>query len=279
MIVHLTAHLQYSSHRLDYHPLASWLWDRLRLAFPTTLAATLMPNHLHLLSIVDSPVTARHRLASVLSGYSRRRWPFGADGAWHRVPDAEIIPDHHQLRRQVRYVGLNPSRARLAADPLSWLWTTLRDFVGAAVEPWVCPVTLAQALGRRCQGFVAAHHRYVSADPSTDVVGSPLPQPVNAQQMATKSLEDFGFAAVAATRSTYADIKRRSPARNLFLALVRQQKWFDSRQIAEFCGMTRQGIVKHESLGSMSKPELAAGLLCLGDPRLTAYLREYANAA
>ncbi len=279
MIAHLIARVNHANHRLDDPPLAAWLWKRLRRAFASTLAAVLMLDHLHVIAELESLDAARRRLGGVLSGFSRRRWPRNVRITWHPVPPPRVIPNSHHLRRQDRYVILNPCRAGLVDDPLSWPWSTYRDVVGAVVDPWVTPTRLANALGDRSKRFVETHHAYVSADPSTLISGTPLPHPVSLDEVQTKPLKDIYLAAVAATRSSLSDIRRRSPARRLFLALALRQGWTNHRLIAQICKMSPRAVREFSRRPVLSDADLAAGLLCLGDQRLTAYLQDYAKAA
>jgi len=82
---------------------------------------------------------------------------------------------------------------------------------------------------------------------------------------------DFLAAAVAATRSAPAAIRRkRSAARRVFLQLARRQGWRNARQLARMCGMSVRSVfeqLEHEDIRA-----LEAAALCLGDARLRAGL-------
>jgi hypothetical protein len=53
------------------------------------------------------------------------------------APCASTAAAKRKLARQVRYIVLNPCRDRIVGDPLSWMWSTQRDVMGATVQPWV----------------------------------------------------------------------------------------------------------------------------------------------
>src|SRR5208283_2925907 len=86
------------------------------------------------------------------------------------------IPDFHHLKRQIRYVHLNPCRSRLVRDPMEWEWSTHRDVLGAVGEAWVDLPQLHRIWGARDDEFRRIFHAYVSGDPSALVEGTPLPQ-------------------------------------------------------------------------------------------------------
>lgn len=68
-----------------------------------------------------------HVVAHTVSG----RWRNHLEGVSGRLvrplPPAEAVPEGPKRRRSVRYVHLNPCRARLVADPLAWPLSTHRD--------------------------------------------------------------------------------------------------------------------------------------------------------
>ncbi len=166
-----------------------------------------MPDGLHLLIETGDPELERRRLVNVLSGFAQR---FGK-ASWQEVPEPRVVPDRLHLERATRYIPLNPCRAGYVDDPLCWYWTTHRDLVGAVADPWVTPERLARALGRRVSDFVERHHAYVSADPTVDVEGAPLPIPALPGELTRWSLERIQLAAVAAHRAHPDDARRSGP--------------------------------------------------------------------
>src|SRR5512142_703889 len=120
MVVHLVARTYGGKPAFATFEAAKWMWDTLRRGFAGALAAVLMPAHLHLIAEVVSATLARLRLARILGGFSR--WHSGSDEEpirWQPVPKRlEPIAGPEHLRRQVRYVALNPCRDKLVHDPL-----------------------------------------------------------------------------------------------------------------------------------------------------------------
>jgi len=248
---------------LSSPPVAPTLWRALRRAFPKALACVVMPDHFHVIAFEPSAPTARRKLGAVLSGIRRSE---GCDAlVWERAPPPQLVPDTAHLRRQIRYVALNPSRAGLVRDPLEWLWSTHRDVVGAIIDPWVQSDDLAKVLRVPAEGFNTRHHLYVSGDPSVNVRGTAFPIPASPASVAAIPLETILMAARAAMRATARDARRRSPARSLFMDLARASGWTDARAVSRATGAAT-ATVRARAL--LHRPIPSAAWLCLGDRRL-----------
>ena len=261
--VHVAARAYRSSSALTDHDVASWLWVRLRRAFPEAIAAVLMPDHVHLVTPALDVEAARRTLARLVGNLGRSRLA-PTELRWQRVDTPQPIADVPKLLRQLRYVALNPVRAGLAPDPLAWPWSTYRDVMGAICEPWVTDAKIACLVGRPRAGFREVFHRYVSADPACRVAGPPGARPANAVELADAPLAWLADAAAAATRGAPDDIRRRSSTRAVFLALARTGGHSPQR-LAHASAITPSGV--HARWSKATRP-LDAALLCLGDTRL-----------
>ena len=173
LIYHLTARLDRCDISLCDFDIAEWLWPQLRATFPLALASCLMPDHPHLVTPSRGEEEARRDLNRVLGALARH---LGVRHVGEASPPS-LIADRQKLQRDLRYVALNPPRAGLVDDPVSWLFSTHRDVVGASVDPWIDAPRLARALGRPLHGFIDTYHRYVSSDPTVRVAGTPTPRP------------------------------------------------------------------------------------------------------
>lgn len=271
MLAHYTAHARGNLVPLiDYDP-CRWLWQRLRDAFPEALAVILMPDHLHL--IAPYLARSRRRLAGTLAAFAR---VFGLGQLWESVPEPSLLTTRDKVVRGVRYVLLNGSRPwrhqgrwiQLVRDPLEWTWSTLRDTVGAIVDPWVPSERLARVLGKPLAGFGEALHRYVSSDPHVDVNGTPFPRRAPSTATPRIPLEAVADAAIACVRAMPEELRRRSPARRIFAALSFDQGWRQAALIAERCAVDPSNV--HRLARSCPPEWLEAAALCLGDERLVA---------
>lgn len=123
-------------------------------------AICLMFDHFHVIHEVDLCFS----LGRALSGHTRARRRRGDFAGWERVKHDGLLVGPTKLRRSIRYVALNPTRARLARDPASWRFSSYRDALGLVRDP--------------CRDRVRDRerfHEYVSSDPSTRVQGTPFP--------------------------------------------------------------------------------------------------------
>jgi hypothetical protein len=265
--VHYTFHARGLLAPLADDACARWLWDRLRDAFADALGATLMPDHGHLIALAGH----LRRLACILGAFARR---FGFGELWLPVEEGLPLESPDKVSRVVRYGSLNPCRptklrgrvVTLVDDPLEWQWSTHRDVVGAAVEPWVTAERLADALGRGNADFVRTFHCYVSSDPHVRVNGTPLPTGAPASLARSGSLADVVSATLAATRGSVDELRRRGTVRTVVVGLAYRQGWRDAELLARLCDTHPNSIPR---LAKHCPPSwLHAAALCLGDVRL-----------
>ena len=200
--------------------LASWLWTRLRARFPDALFCVFMSNHVHL----GLPLPERAGLSAVLA--QARGWDFEPVPAPKAVSGAKAFSE-------ARYAWVNPCRARLCAQPTEWLFSTLRDSLGAVTDPWVSPERARAVFGSP----PAALLRRVGGD----FPASPLALPTSPPWPA-RPLADVVRASLIATRSSMPDLRRRSLARRVFLQLARDQGWTGATTLARVVGCCRQSV-------------------------------------
>ncbi|HEY3356624.1 MAG TPA: hypothetical protein VGQ83_25460 [Polyangia bacterium] len=181
------------------------------------------------------------------------------------MPTPDPVRNLRHLRRDVRYLALNPCREGLCRDPLSWLWSTHRDVMGAVADPWVTADRLAAALRLPRDGFSRAQHAYVAGDPTVQVGGTPAPTPAPARDTPVVALEAVAVAAAAALRLPAAAVATDRTARRLFVQLARHQGWRDTGLPARRCGVGRWEV---GHLARQPARGLEAARLCLGDERL-----------
>jgi hypothetical protein len=264
---HLTARTHVGLTPLSAHAVARWLWQRFRRAFPDALGAVIMPDHLHLIASSDEPHAARAALALIVgnlarSGLMERRLSWA-------VPSPQAIADRQKLLRQLRYVALNPVRAQLVADPLSWPWSTHRDVLGAIADPWVRAADLAPLVAPPAwrHDFAARYHHYVSADPTCNLEGTELGHPATNEQLCSVPLAWLAEAAASCLRAEPLDVQRRTKARALFLELARHAG-VHPRKLGPLCAMTANGVHARWASGSVRSAQLDAAKRCALDPRL-----------
>lgn len=256
MYVHLVASAIFGVAPFHCPADADWFWRRLRDAFPDALAASLMWNHIHLVS-PESP-GACVRMGNLLGGFARY---VGRPGMFHAVPPPKPLPDLKHLRRTVRYLHLNPCREGLVCDPISWPWSTHRGVLGAEFEPWVTSARLQRELRWRGSDFPRQFHKHVSGDPSANVQSTSFPQPAPPRTHAIAPLDMIRAAAEAATPWA-----SRSFTRKLAQQLAREQGWAESLHVAKALEVSRRTL--HRWTPEPKSAALPYARLCLGDVRL-----------
>lgn len=262
--IHLVAHVRRGGPTLWEQHLAARLWRLLRAAFPDALAVTVMPDHVHVILLAADPHAAVLRLAHALGGFAWSRGP-----VWEPIPPPKVLPNTGKLRRDLRYAALNPCRRHLVRDPLEWPWSTHRDLMGCAADPWIRPARLAPLVGWRVEGFRASWHGYVSRDRDVDPAGTPAPQAATAREVPVASVGAIARAAASACRVPPAAVRRRGAPRDLFLALARHQGWRGGQELAACCAISPRASRR---LPEVREEDLLAAATCLQDARLVRWL-------
>lgn len=247
---------------LDFE-VARWTWTALHHRFPAAVSAVLMPNHLHLILPSEGSQKALRTLSGILGGVSKKQ---GISHLWQPIPPPSPVPDVHHLRRQIRYVALNPCRKRLCRDPLEWVWSSYRDLMGAAADNWIDLGRTSSALSDRRSDFRVRFHNYVSGDPAVQVSGTPIPRAAESTPFAAQSILDILSASAAALRLHPRDVERRTKLRPLFIHLAARQGWNRPAVLGEICDLTPRAV--QYILNASAPAGLDAAALCLGDPRL-----------
>jgi putative transposase len=111
----------------DYALYRDLLADNCRAAGVEVWAWCLMPNHVHLILVPSDTDGLRRALARVHRSYAgtiqARRKRTGH--FWQGRFGAAVMDEDH-LAAALRYVSLNPVRARLVRRPQDWRWSSVR---------------------------------------------------------------------------------------------------------------------------------------------------------
>lgn len=257
---HWTVRTCYPHSPFQQFELALWTWSKLKNLFPLAASAVLMPNHLHLILPAGDH---RSKIEGILAPVSKHS---KIHKLWQPIPPPTLIPDRHHLKRQIRYVALNPCRARLCKDPLEWYWSTYRDIMGATAYPWTISTQLAELFRDNERNFKVRIHAYVSGDPSVAVEGTPAPLTASSKLIPEESIITILEAAAASLKLPVSDVRRKTLLRPMFIHLAKRQGWSDTRVIAKLCNTTPRAV--QYALNQKIPHGLNAAALCLGDKRL-----------
>ena len=102
------------------------------------LAYCLMPNHVHLLLETPEPTLARgmQDLHGLYARLFNDRHGFVGHLFQGRY-GSKLVRDDSQLVTVLRYVGLNPIGAGLAASPADWPWNSFGDVIAGDAPGWL----------------------------------------------------------------------------------------------------------------------------------------------
>jgi putative transposase len=156
----------------DYVRYRDWLHDgacRHRCAIH---AYVLMTNHVHLLVTPATAGSVPGLMQSLGRRYVRhvndryRRTGTLWEGRYRAAP----IDSEAYLLTCQRYIELNPVRARMAADPADYPWSSHAANAGGAADPLVRPHALYQALGDTAEARRQTYRRLFDDALDEDIV-------------------------------------------------------------------------------------------------------------
>ena len=124
----------------DYARYLSLLGHACRKSGTSVWAWCLMPNHVHLILVPSSEAGLGAVLAPTHRSYA---WEVNQREGWTghlwQARFASFPLDEAHLHACLRYVELNPVRARLVERPEDWRWSSARGHLALARDPLVDP--------------------------------------------------------------------------------------------------------------------------------------------
>jgi len=111
-------------------------------------AYCLMPNHVHLIAVPQSEDSLRHAIGEAHRRYSRHI-NFREDWRGHLWQGrfASYVMDEKYLLAAVRYIELNPVRARITDDPIKYSWSSAGAHVRGRDDGFVAVKPLLDLVG------------------------------------------------------------------------------------------------------------------------------------
>jgi len=128
-------------------------------------AWTLMTNHFHLVFQTPEPNLARgmHWLNSCYVGWFNRRHKKRGHLFQGRYASI-LVQDEAHLRDVLRYVALNPVRAKMVARPENYRWSSYRETIGLVpAEPWLDTGTLLSLFDVEPEAALTIYREFVVA--------------------------------------------------------------------------------------------------------------------
>jgi len=160
----------------DYAAYRELLTEGCRSAGVEVWGYCLMPNHVHLILVPPDEGGLRAALAEAHRRYSRRvNFREGWRGYLWQGRFASVPMDEGHLLACARYVELNPVRARLAAQPQDWPWSSARAHLAGRDDGVAQVSPLLERMGDWAEflagGLSEAEHRAIRSGERT---GRPL---------------------------------------------------------------------------------------------------------
>ena len=130
-----------------------------------------MTNHVHaLLRVGDTPLS---KVMLLVAGRYARTVQARLQTTGHLFEKryhALLVDADEYLLTLLRYIHLNPVRARLVSSPDEYPWSSHHVYLGRRAEPWVTTEFALRMLGADHQRAIAAYHSLIRSAPT----GSPL---------------------------------------------------------------------------------------------------------
>ena len=173
----------------DYELYLDLLSQRCRKAGVAIWSYCLMPNHVHLILTPSNP-----RGLGLALGETHRRYSsvvnarLRVTGHLFQARYGSVAMDETHLVAAVRYVALNPVRARMVALAQDWRWSSVRAHLAGVDDEWVQVAPVLQ----RCEGDFAGliatgpTAEAASALRAAETIGRPLGDPAFLDQVAAQ---------------------------------------------------------------------------------------------
>lgn len=132
------------------------------------LAFCFMSNHVHL--VIQLNEISLSKICQNLKFRYSQFYNFKYKMSGHLFQDrfkAILVDDSLYLKELVRYVHLNPVRAKMVNDPLQYLWSSHQAYFNKDY-PWLAKDTVLKKFGATRQLARDAFHHYVSAGTGLD---------------------------------------------------------------------------------------------------------------
>ena len=126
-----------------------------------------MTNHVHLaIRISEAPLGSVMGIVASRYARAKQRAVATTGHLFERRYRARLVDADRYLLALVRYVHLNPVRARMVADPRDYCWSSHRAYLGASCPQWLRIEPVLGRLGSSVDTARAAYRRLMSDAPA-----------------------------------------------------------------------------------------------------------------
>ena len=115
----------------------------------------LMPNHVHLIAVPSSPDGLRHAIGEAHRRYTRRvNFRKGWRGHLWQGRFCSCVMQQTHLLACIRYIEMNPVRAKLVQDPEEWPWSSAKAHISGHEEGFIDCAVLLGMIGEDWKSFL-----------------------------------------------------------------------------------------------------------------------------
>ncbi len=120
-------------------------------------AYCLMPNHIHLIAVPQTPKSLHLAIGEAHRRYTRRiNFRKGWRGHLWQGRFASFVMDNTHLLACARYIELNPVRAKIVKNPEDWQWSSAKAHMDANNDGLVRTSPLLERIAKPWQTFLAS---------------------------------------------------------------------------------------------------------------------------
>lgn len=199
-----------------------------------------MPNHIHMaIRIGDVPLGRLMQWIASRYAFHVNRQRDATGHLFERRYRALLVDVEAYALQLIRYIHLNPVKARLVADPAEFPWSSHRYYLAGGGPSWLSTDWILAMFGRRRIAARAAYRRFVGDDPEAEfpeelLAGDPedhrltgadhlLSEPGNVERSRAQGLSLDGMIAAAARRHGCEVAAITGPSRDRRLAGIRRE--------------------------------------------------------
>jgi putative transposase len=113
----------------------------------------LMPNHVHMIAVPETKDSLRSAIGEAHRRYTRMvNFREGWRGHLWQGRFASFTMDERYLLSAIRYIELNPVRARLVEDPCDWRWSSAKAYLKGEGDTLITISRLSEMISN-CRSF------------------------------------------------------------------------------------------------------------------------------
>src|SRR5262245_37799048 len=124
-----------------------------------------MTNHVHMMIQVGNEPLGRV-VHDIAGQYARKvqKYLHTTGHLFEKRYHAVLVEADEYLLALLRYIHLNPVRARMVAHPRDYPWSSHQAYAGEATQPWVTTDFALSMFHAQREHAIAAYQRFVAAD-------------------------------------------------------------------------------------------------------------------